>query len=55
MRTHHLVLDINKDGMVSWDDFEALIANFKRLGNLSPKEVEKFTDTLRVSVVILLS
>lgn len=49
MRTHHQVLDINKDGVVSWDDFETLIKKFKELGHLSPEEVANFTDALRVS------
>ena len=48
MRTHHEVLDINKDGVVSWDDFETLIKKFTELGHLSPKEMESFTDALRV-------
>ncbi|KAK4325040.1 hypothetical protein Pmani_004351 [Petrolisthes manimaculis] len=47
MRTHHQMLDINKDGVVSWDDFETLISKFKELGHLSPKEVANFTDVLR--------
>ncbi|XP_071551057.1 sarcoplasmic calcium-binding protein [Panulirus ornatus] len=47
MRTHHQLLDINKDGVVSWDDFEALIVKFKELGHLTPQEVGKFTDALR--------
>ncbi|KAG7157816.1 Sarcoplasmic calcium-binding protein-like, partial [Homarus americanus] len=47
MRTHHRLFDVNKDGVVSWDDFEALIGKFKELGHLSPKEVGKLTDALR--------
>ncbi|XP_042864547.1 sarcoplasmic calcium-binding protein-like [Penaeus japonicus] len=47
MRTHHQVIDLNKDGVVSWDDFEVLIAKFTELGHLSPKEISKFTDALR--------
>ncbi|XP_047474754.1 sarcoplasmic calcium-binding protein-like isoform X2 [Penaeus chinensis] len=47
MRTHHQVIDINKDGVVSWDDFEVLIARFTELGHLSPKEISKFRDALR--------
>uniref|UniRef100_A0A0P4WIN3 EF-hand domain-containing protein n=1 Tax=Scylla olivacea TaxID=85551 RepID=A0A0P4WIN3_SCYOL len=47
MRTHHEVLDINKDGVVSWDDFETLIKKFTELGHLSPEEVGNFTDALR--------
>ncbi|KAK8743805.1 hypothetical protein OTU49_001275 [Cherax quadricarinatus] len=47
MRTHHSLIDVNKDGVVSWDDFEALISRFKQLGHLSPEEVSKFTDAIR--------
>ncbi|KAG0714536.1 Sarcoplasmic calcium-binding protein [Chionoecetes opilio] len=47
MRTHHEVLDINKDGVVSWDDFETLIKNFTELGHLSSDEVASFTDAVR--------
>lgn len=50
MRTHHQVLDINKDGVVSWDDFETLIKKFTELGHLSAEEVGSFTDALRVSM-----
>lgn len=51
MRTHHQVIDLNKDGVVSWDDFEVLIARFTELGHLSPKEISKFTDALRVRFI----
>lgn len=54
MRTHHQVLDVNKDGVVSWDDFETLIVKFKELGHLTPQEVGKFTDALRVRFTGLL-
>lgn len=47
MRTHHQVLDLNKDGVVSWDDFEVLIRRFTDLGHLSPKELGKLTDAMR--------
>ncbi|XP_069194342.1 sarcoplasmic calcium-binding protein isoform X2 [Procambarus clarkii] len=47
MRTHHRLLDVNKDGVVSWDDFDALITRFRELGRLTPQEVTNFTDALR--------
>ncbi|XP_064087725.1 sarcoplasmic calcium-binding protein-like [Macrobrachium nipponense] len=47
MRTHHQMMDVNKDGVVSWDDFEALVGKFAHFGHLSEKEISRFTDALR--------
>ncbi|XP_068217633.1 sarcoplasmic calcium-binding protein [Palaemon carinicauda] len=47
MRTHHQMMDVNKDGVVSWDDFEALVRKFSQFGHLSEKEIGRFTDALR--------
>lgn len=43
-----MAIDLNNDGVVSWDDFEVLIKNFSALGNLSEEEIQKLTDALRV-------
>jgi len=47
MRTHHSVLDINKDGTVSWHDFEYLAKRFIILGKLQPAQEAEFLDALR--------
>ena len=48
MRTHHQIMDLNNDGVVSWDDFQELIKKFTVMGNLQPSEVQSFTDALKV-------
>ena len=49
-----MAMDLNKDGVVSWDDFEVLIKNFATLGNLPQDELEKFTDAMKVGIIILI-
>lgn len=47
MRTHHVAMDVNKDGVVSWDDFEQMIQRFGTIGLLKPEEKQSFEDALR--------
>jgi hypothetical protein len=48
MRTFHGVIDINKDGIVSYDDFIILAERFVTLGHLSEKQQREFQDVLKV-------
>jgi len=47
MRTHHQIFDINNDGVVSWDDFEVLIARFSDIGHLTQEETVAFRDAMQ--------
>ncbi|CAG0915572.1 unnamed protein product [Notodromas monacha] len=47
MRTHHHAIDINKDGTVSWDDFEELVKRFETLGNMNKDQAESFRKVLQ--------
>ncbi|CAL4095433.1 unnamed protein product, partial [Meganyctiphanes norvegica] len=49
MRTHHMVFDINNDGVVSWDDFEVLISRFTDLGNLSQDQANTFREEMKLA------
>ena len=49
MRTHHSVLDINKDGTVSWHDFEYLAKRFVLLGKLPKAAEDDLLTAFRVS------
>ena len=49
MRTHHQIIDLNQDGIVSWDDFQVLITRFSKVGNFSPVELDRFINALKVS------
>ncbi|XP_060532816.1 sarcoplasmic calcium-binding protein [Cylas formicarius] len=42
MRTFHSLLDLNKDGVISFDDFKLLADRFVNLGHLSEKETQEF-------------
>jgi hypothetical protein len=49
MRTFHGLLDINKDGVISFDDFQLLAKRFQDLGHLNEAEAEEFRNIVRVS------
>ncbi|XP_048523097.1 sarcoplasmic calcium-binding protein isoform X2 [Dendroctonus ponderosae] len=42
MRTFHSILDLNKDGVISFDDFKLLADGFVDLGHLSEKHTQEF-------------
>ncbi|XP_053979683.1 sarcoplasmic calcium-binding protein [Hylaeus volcanicus] len=46
MRTLHSHLDVNKDGVISYDDFMLLGERFSDLGHLSPKAKAEFKKVL---------
>lgn len=52
MRTLHSHLDVNKDGVISYDDFMLLGDRFCDLGHLSPKVKAEFRNVLNVSIKI---
>lgn len=47
MRTLHGVLDVNNDGVISYDDFMLLTENFATQGHLSPAEKEEFREIMK--------
>lgn len=47
MRTLHSLLDINNDGVISYDDFKMLAKNFADLGHLSGEAKAEFEATLQ--------
>lgn len=47
MRTLHTLLDINNDGVISYDDFKMLAKNFTALGHLTPEAQTEFNETLQ--------
>jgi Ca2+-binding EF-hand superfamily protein len=47
MRTLHGVLDVDNNGVISYDDFVVLADKFGDLGHLSKEEVDEFRQTLR--------
>lgn len=49
MRTLHSHLDVNKDGVLSYDDFMLLGERFAKLGHLTDQQKEEFQAVLRVS------
>ncbi|KAK0179679.1 hypothetical protein PV327_005410 [Microctonus hyperodae] len=46
MRTLHSHLDVNKDGVISYDDFMLLAERFANLGHLTPEAKEEFQKVL---------
>ena len=50
MHTLHNHLDVNKDGVISYDDFMLLGERFADLGHLSPSAKKDFQNALRVSI-----
>ena len=52
MRTLHGVLDVNKDGVISYDDFMLLTEKFASLGHLDAKAKNEFRDIMRVRIQV---
>nr|CAI5829549.1 unnamed protein product [Callosobruchus analis] len=48
IRTFHGILDLNKDGVISYDDFKILAERFINLGHLQQEDVEKFQTLVKV-------
>lgn len=46
MRTFHGLLDVNKDGVIGYDDYKLLAEKFTALGHLSPKASEEFREVM---------
>ncbi|ETN57904.1 centrin [Anopheles darlingi] len=49
MRTLHGLLDVNKDGVISYDDFMLLTEKFASLGHLDAKAKNEFRDIMRTT------
>uniref|UniRef100_A0A1B6K522 EF-hand domain-containing protein n=1 Tax=Homalodisca liturata TaxID=320908 RepID=A0A1B6K522_9HEMI len=47
MRTFHGLLDINKDGVISFDDLQILVDRFVDLGHLSPQHQKEFYNVIK--------
>ncbi|XP_044739315.1 sarcoplasmic calcium-binding protein [Chrysoperla carnea] len=47
MRTIHRILDVNKDGVISYDDFKLMADRFVELGHLSPECEVEFYKTIQ--------
>jgi hypothetical protein len=50
IRTMHSILDLNKDGVVSYEDFNVLSDRFIELGHLSKMQQAEFRKTMRVPI-----
>ncbi|XP_045517424.1 sarcoplasmic calcium-binding protein [Pieris brassicae] len=49
MRTVHNILDIDKDGLISCNDFLLFSERFKSLGHLDDKQAKEFTDIIKLT------
>lgn len=47
MRTLHGLLDVNNDGVISYEDFKLLADSFAALGHLNAEEQKEFNEVLR--------
>lgn len=47
MRTLHRIMDVNHDGVISFDDFNLLAKRFNDLGHLSPEVADEFIDVIK--------
>lgn len=47
MRTLHSILDVNNDGVISYDDFQLVTQNFAALGNLKADAQQEFNDVMK--------
>ena len=50
MRTLHSHWDVNKDGVLSYDDFNLWGERFATLGHLTQAQKDEFQSVLRVSL-----
>lgn len=51
IRTFHGILDVNKDGVISYDDFKLLADRFVNLGHMSEKHAKEFQNCIKVSIL----
>jgi len=49
MRTLHNILDVNKDGVISFDDLQLLATKFTDLGHLTPEMSQEFLKVMEES------
>ncbi|CAB3256826.1 unnamed protein product [Arctia plantaginis] len=47
MRTVHNILDVNKDGLISFNDFQLFAERFKALGHLDEQHAKEFTSIIQ--------
>ncbi|XP_034236788.1 sarcoplasmic calcium-binding protein [Thrips palmi] len=47
MRTLHGLLDLNKDGVISYDDYKLLADRFVDLGHLTPQDTQDFHKSIK--------
>lgn len=48
MRTFHGILDLNNDGVISFDDYKMLAKRFENLAHLTPAAREEFLNVIKV-------
>lgn len=48
MRTVHNILDVDKDGLISFNDFLLFAERFKSLGHLDDQQAEEFISIIKV-------
>ncbi|CAG9103961.1 unnamed protein product [Plutella xylostella] len=49
MRTVHNILDVDKDGLISYNDFLLFAERFKNLGHLDEKHAQEFTQIIKLT------
>ncbi|XP_072934659.1 sarcoplasmic calcium-binding protein [Epargyreus clarus] len=49
MRTVHNILDVDKDGLISFNDFLLFSERFKALGHLDDAQAQEFTDIIKLT------
>lgn len=49
IRTFHGLIDVNKDGVISYDDFRLLTDRFVSLGHLSEQEAYELQEIIKVT------
>ncbi|CAH0714017.1 unnamed protein product, partial [Brenthis ino] len=49
MRTVHNILDVDKDGLISFNDFLLFSERFKSLGHLDDQQAKEFTDIIKLT------
>lgn len=54
MRTLHGIMDINHDGVISYEDFMLLAEKFGALGHFTPEGLEEFREVMKVIFYFLI-
>ncbi|XP_068623539.1 sarcoplasmic calcium-binding protein isoform X2 [Battus philenor] len=49
MRTVHNILDVDKDGLISFNDFQLFADRFKALGHLDEAQAKEFTEIIQMT------